>query len=87
MYDKIFPIIFILLFVYVFYMMFFRKGFRGNKFGAKETNTIGEVSGKNGRVMKDRVKVYQLLSKDNAENLVGLELVSAYPLYESYKTL
>src|SRR5262245_55983824 len=60
---------------YFAYRMVRHGGLKGAMFGARIERTVGEVPGERQAGMRVALKVHAL-SRDNSENLVGIELVA-----------
>jgi hypothetical protein len=77
MFDYIFFPIVGLVLAYMLYQVVRNKGFRGAMFGARVAGTVGELDlGRRGMV-RTRLKVHRLESKNTNSPEVGLEFVAS----------
>lgn len=77
MFEYVFFAIFGLVAVYMLYQVVRNRGFRGAMFGAPVAGTVGELDlGRRGMV-RTRLKVHRLESKDATSPEVGVEFVTS----------
>ena len=74
--GTIFAIVFVGILAYMIYGVIRYKGFRGAMFRSELRNTIGEVEGTNSGLVKSKVRVHVLDSKNTLDKNIGLEFIA-----------
>lgn len=75
--GSVFAIAFIGIIAYFVYLVIPYRGFRGAMFGSKLRRTVGEVQGTSAGLVRSRVRVHVLDSKNTPEKHVGLEFIAS----------